>query len=322
MCALAAAEIPRVRVSDFEARAAGYSYSYITMEHFCKECGGVPPLFVTGADSLLSLHTWKNPGALARACEFLVVNRAGFPENETRAAAERLRVLYGARVLFSGVTAPDVSSAEVRLLNSFGADLSPLLPASVAEYIRAHGLYTDYARYAAALRPLMSAKRYAHTLSVAAVACRLAKRWGGDVARAARAALLHDCAKEMSENTAANVYGLQIGGDITALHPKVRHGRIGALYAEKFLGESDPGVLSAVKYHTTGKADMTLLEKIIFVADYIDPLRAYPDSPALYALAFTDLDAAADSKRREIECVQTAGTGYGKTLYHKGETRV
>lgn len=113
--------------------------------------------------------------------------------------------------------------------------------------------------------------RYRHTLGVAETAARLAEAYGADPKRARLAGLLHDCGKE--------------AGDALG------HAAAGAALAEQKYGVTDPEVLAAVRYHTTGRPAMSLLEKIIFVADYIEPGRNQaPRLEELRTLAFRDLD--------------------------------
>jgi nicotinate-nucleotide adenylyltransferase len=121
----------------------------------------------------------------------------------------------------------------------------------------------------------------------------LAKRWGADETDAARAGILHDITKALDgplQLTLCAEYGT-ILSDFGKKYPKTLHALTGALVAERIFGENE-AVVNAIRHHTTGKANMSLLEKIIYVADYMEPNRDIPGVDELRHLAFTDLDAA------------------------------
>ena len=140
---------------------------------------------------------------------------------------------------------------------------------------------------------LLKPSRVAHVLGCRDTAVALAQRWGADVTDAARAGLLHDVTKALNAEaqlTLVEEYGI-ILDDFHRRYPKTLHALTGSLVAEHLFGEND-AVVAAVRYHTTGKADMNLLEKIIYVADYMEPNRDFPGVEKLRELAFSDLDAA------------------------------
>lgn len=144
------------------------------------------------------------------------------------------------------------------------------------------------------LQTRLSSKRYRHSIGVAEEAERLAERYGADEKQAYLAGLIHDCAKEVSESeTLRLLKEFGIACDAVALHtPKILHGPLGACIAKRDFQVEDEEVLDAVRYHTTGKAGMSLLAKIIYIADYIEPNRTYPDVEKLRKLTYKDIDAA------------------------------
>ena len=140
---------------------------------------------------------------------------------------------------------------------------------------------------------LLKPSRVAHVLGCRDTAVELAKRWGADPVDAARAALLHDVTKALDgplQLTLCEAYGI-ILDNFSAHNPKTLHALTGSLVAERIFGEN-PSVVAAIRSHTTGKADMNVLEKIIYVADYMEPNRDFPGVENLRELAFTDLDEA------------------------------
>ena len=140
---------------------------------------------------------------------------------------------------------------------------------------------------------LLKPNRVAHVLGCRDTAVALARRWGADATDAARAGLLHDITKALSGDlqlTLCDAYGI-ILDTFSKENPKTLHALTGSLVAERIFGESQT-VVNAIRHHTTGKADMSVLEKIIYVADYMEPNRDFPGVDKLRQLAFTDLDGA------------------------------
>ena len=110
---------------------------------------------------------------------------------------------------------------------------------------------------------------------------------------AARAGILHDITKAIDgplQLTLCREYGTMLD-DFSICYPKTLHALTGSLVAERIFGENE-AVVSAIRNHTTGKADMILLEKIIYVADYMEPNRSFPGVEKLRQLAYIDLDGA------------------------------
>ncbi len=143
------------------------------------------------------------------------------------------------------------------------------------------------------LEQTLSTRRYLHSIGVAEEAERLANRYGADAEKAYLAGLIHDCAKEVSpEETVLLLqnYGYMPTKEECA-SPTVLHGKLGAYIAKEKFGVDDEEMLNAVRYHTTGCAGMSLLMKIVFIADFIEPNRAYPDVEHLRKLTYEDLRA-------------------------------
>lgn len=143
------------------------------------------------------------------------------------------------------------------------------------------------------LQSSLTPSRYRHTLGVAYTACALAMRYGADLNAARRAGLLHDCAKCMS-NSEMRQMANQKKIAITPFeleHPALLHSKLGVYVARDTYGITDVSILEAIRWHTTGKPDMSLLQSIIFTADYIEPNRdKAPRLPELRRTAFIDLD--------------------------------
>ncbi len=155
------------------------------------------------------------------------------------------------------------------------------------------------------LKEDISKKRYLHSVGVSDTAACLAMRYGYDIRKAALAGLLHDCAKGLDEEQLIETVmkkGIEIS-PIERDNPELLHSKAGSVIAGEKYGIDDEEILSSIFWHTTGKPDMTLLEKIIFIADYIEPNRKnIPEIESIRKIAFTDIDAAiAMAARNSIE---------------------
>lgn len=150
--------------------------------------------------------------------------------------------------------------------------------------------------------------RLKHTYSVAEEAKKLALHYGEDVERAELAALFHDMCRNMSASV-QNMYVRQLGLPNKLIdNPNLSHGKVAAEIMRKDYRISDEDMINAVAYHTTGRAGMSRLEKIIFLADAIEPGRSYPTVEETRSLAYIDLDRACiSSLERTVEYIRGAG---------------
>ena len=142
-------------------------------------------------------------------------------------------------------------------------------------------------------RSRLSGYRYTHTLGCERAAKMLAERFGGDVEKATFAALLHDITKRLSKEEQlylCDKYGI-IPCDIEKIEWKMLHGKTAAAIAQHEYG-APQDIVDAIACHTTGKADMTLLDKIIYLADYIEETRDFDGVEPARELAKTDIDEA------------------------------
>lgn len=153
----------------------------------------------------------------------------------------------------------------------------------------------DYKMIKKAMSKQLDAKRYAHTIGVAYTASSLAMRYGADIEKAYLAGLLHDCAKCIETDEKLDLckrYKVKLT-QFEIENPFLIHAKLGSCLAEKKYGVEDSEILSAIRYHTTGKADMNLMEKIVFSADYIEPGRKIiPGLEEIRKTIFVDLNQA------------------------------
>lgn len=141
----------------------------------------------------------------------------------------------------------------------------------------------------------LDAKRYEHTLGVAYTASSLAMRYEVDISKAILAGLLHDCAKCINDSKKIKICETNHIPITEAerKNPSLLHAKVGSFYAKTKYGIEDLEILNAISFHTTGRPDMTDLEKIIYIADYIEPGRKHlPNLNSIRKTVFIDIDLA------------------------------
>lgn len=145
------------------------------------------------------------------------------------------------------------------------------------------------------IKAVMTKSRYEHTLGVEFTAAAMAMKYGADIEKAELAGLLHDCAKCIDDEDKLDEckkYKVELT-DIEKRNPFLIHSKLGAVHAKELYGVNDKEILSAIRFHTTGRPDMTLLEKIIFIADYIEPGRDKAKNLSeIRKMSFEDIDEA------------------------------
>lgn len=288
-----------VEVSDLELRRQGKSYTSDTLEQIRAQYPGAKLWLLMGTDMFLTLHLWHEPEkimSLAGICAFGRTEQDG----EEIFAPQRayLQQHYGAQI--TTITLPglvDISSTQLREGFPQGLGRRYLLPA-VYGCVLMHGLYgvqadlkhLDLPELRACSYYMMKQKRVPHVMGVEEEAVRLAQRWGADEELARRAGILHDCTKywDLEQNTALCA---QYGVELEQKAVKLLHSKSGACMAKYVFGEPDE-VYEAIFWHTTAKADMTVLEKVLYMADYIEPNRDFEGVERLRALSYEDLDKA------------------------------
>ncbi len=300
MVTLCTKDSPQLQVSDMELKAEGTSYTYRTVLALREKYPDAQLVLLMGTDMFLSFDTWKNPDIILQNASLGVLYRGEKGEAEAIAQKKQELESRGATVELAENTAIQISSTDLRRMLVFQC-AKPFLSEGVLEYICSNRLYgTGVSRKGLSekelektVTALLKPNRVAHVLGCRDTAVQLAKRWGANETDAARAGLLHDITKALDgplQLTLCREYGILLDA-FSSKNCKVLHALTGSLVAEQIFGENQ-AVVSAIRHHTTGKADMDLLEKIIYVADYMEPNRDFPGVEKLRKLAFTDLDAA------------------------------
>ena len=295
LCRLAFSSIPGAEISDLEISREGKSYTADTVERL-KELYPEDELYlVMGTDMLLSFERWYRFRYLLDSCTLAVLARAEGDSEGIRRHAEHLQREYGARVVLLPHEPLEMSSSDIRerLQMRLGSEL--LDDAVYSEIIRRryYGAQPELSWLREKAYALLTPKRIAHVAGCESEAVKLAMRYGEDAETAAEAGILHDITKKLNFEEQLNLcgkYGI-INDNLELKSPKLLHAKTGAALARDRFGVSD-AVYEAIRWHTTGKPDMTLLEKILYLADYIEPTRDFPGVEKLRELCYEDIDAA------------------------------
>lgn len=289
-------------VWDLELRREGKSYTADTLAQAKERWPEDELWLLMGTDMFLTLQNWREPErvlSLAGVCAF------GRTEQDSEAVfapqREFLSKKFNARI--TTISIPrlvDISSTRLRELLASGKGRE-FLPDAVYGYIlreRLYGTACDLKRLSLEdLRcvsySMVQAKRLAHIRGTEEEAARLARRWGADENRMRRAAILHDCTKYLTHEehlAICDQYGIALD-PLERATDKLLHAKSGAALARHMFGQED-SVYEAILYHTTARGGMSLEEKLLYIADYMEPNRDFPEVEELRRLAYSDLDGA------------------------------
>lgn len=290
----------RLIPSRAELDRGGPVYAADTLKQFRQDHPKAGLFYIIGADALMNLHKWHRLDEVLSLCSFLVLPRNDSQPSPALESEIQKLTARGARIRVLPVDCLPASSTQVRSLLSAGR-VPDSLDIPVMEYCLCRGLYGSSAplehsgewisRLFSALKP----GRFAHSLSVAYTAKRLAGLHGLDALKAEQAGLLHDCAKyiplpRMQELAAAHSL---TGDPDTLASSALLHSIVGAYVAKEQYGMEDPDVLEAIRYHNTGYPGMSRLAVCVCLSDSIEPLRpSYPRLEEIRRLSETSLEKA------------------------------
>ncbi len=282
MCALAFGGIEGVEVSDCEIARGGVSYSYVTCRRLKKLYPEDDLYFIIGADRLKDFHLWREPEEILKCVTLAVCAR----EN----AADVMRDIkkFNARfkrdaVVFDYV-GKAVSSTNIRTLAALGEDFSAYVPESVKKYMLSHKLY--YMPEVEGVKKYLTESRWAHTVRVAQTAAKYCRRLNVYEFDAVLAAALHDCAKYLDES-APELKNCALPKGVPL---PVKHQYFGAYMAQRTFGVKDEAVINAIRYHASGRENMSPLDKLIYLSDLLEDGRDFDGVEALRKLFETDID--------------------------------
>lgn len=300
MTRLAAQDLEDAQVLDLELRREGRSYTADTVEALREQYPDDELFLLMGTDMFYTFGKWYQPERIVREVTLAVAHRDSDKREDLLRHAAELENTLGARVVFVENQFLPYSSTSVRAMLAFGCGAHYLAP-QVLDYIRNNGLYLQgeslknlpFARLEEVSLSLHKTKRVAHVRGCSETAAALAEHYGADVTDARRAGILHDITKALTAEEQlqlAEDYQMPLS-DFERGHPKLLHAKTGAVIAREIFGEN-AAVCDAITWHTTAKADLSLLGKIIYLADYMEPNRTLDGVEELRRLTWTDLDAA------------------------------
>ena len=274
MCRRAFQGEEKIIVSDYEIQQGGTSYTYLTCRHFKEKYPTAQLFWLVGTDMLRNFPTWKNPEKILNDVTLAVCARN---EEKNWIESEQFNFFahFQKRFVVIDYQGKDVSSTAIRTRIAAGEDVTPFVGEQVAAYIQSQtnaqgtGLYQIVGVQQALA--LQKPSRRVHSIRVALLAAERSKSLKIPERQAIAAALLHDCAK----NLPADSSYLQNFSCEPNVPGSVVHQFSGAHVAEEYLGVQDEDVLNAIRYHTSGRANMSDLEKLIFLADMVEEERSY-----------------------------------------------
>ena len=295
LCRLTFGDLEHVEISSLELERNGKSYTYDTVRELQERYPDARLTLIVGTDMILTFEEWYHFEYLLAHCRLAAMARDFEDDEKLRDAAGHLRSCYGAEIILLDHAPLPMSSTELRRMLRSRLGAEAIHPDAYAAIIR-HRFY-DAAPELSWLREqaytMLDERRIAHVAGCESEAIELARRWGEDPETAAEAGILHDITKRLSHEEQLNLcekYAI-ICDSAERVTPKLLHAKTGAAVARERFGVRD-AVYEAIRWHTTGKPDMTLLEKIIYLADYIEPTRDFPGVDTLRELAYEDLDRA------------------------------
>ncbi|MCQ2479755.1 MAG: nicotinate (nicotinamide) nucleotide adenylyltransferase [Clostridia bacterium] len=284
-----------MEISDIEMKREGKSYTYITLEQIKKERPDDELFFLMGSDMLLSFHSWREPEKILNCATVVAAAREEGETEKLRSYVETTFSHRKDRFIIMDFTPFEISSTEIRNGEVCAFDA---LSKKVRAYINEKGLYmknqwTDE-KITELIRSRLKEPRFIHSLNVAKAAMELAEIYGGDKEKCFTAGLLHDIMKNAPDSEHLEVFevaGVSLSQDEKE-NKKLWHAMSGAEYVKHIMGITDDDIYRAVRYHTTGRADMTLIEKIVFIADFISEERDYDDVSIMRGLSAVSLEKA------------------------------
>lgn len=320
--------LKNVFVSDVEYGIDGVSYTSVVLAKLTSDEHIIPFLtengikrkkaeehheffWMMGSDTLGSFEHWYKPGEILNYASLLAAVRPG-DDTDVEKAKASIKKNLGGRVEIFRLDGIDCSSSQITSSGDYSQVPEPAL-----EFIKRHALYTENTKLegvsdearkqffeaAVWMHRYLGGKRLLHTLNVGYLSAHLADLYGCDKDKALIAGALHDCAKELPIEQQLEMAKRYTGDLFT--EKKIIHSSAGATFVKEKLGIDDKEILDAICYHTTGRGNMTVLEKIVYLADKIEPARNYMDLGPIRETAEHDLDEAvrmtADAVRNKFK---------------------
>ena len=314
MLKIALKDFPEFEISDIEIKREGYTYTRDTIKEIKEIYPDAEIYFLIGTDTLFMIEKWVEPEYLFNNLIFIVADRK---DKNSKEKAKELKDKFNADIRFSNCDFYDISSSDIRSkirelgYSEFAFEMKKAseykedkenasfsyryVIESVFDYIKDNHLYIDLndAEMITLLSKDFKESRLIHTLGVMDEASVLAKVYNADIKKVSLAALLHDCAKYMPIDESIEICERNFVklNDLERKKSSLLHSKAGACLAYEKYGIKDKEILDAISYHTTGRPDMSIIEKIIFISDAIEPNRDYSEKLPMYRMiANVDID--------------------------------
>lgn len=281
----------RFEISSMELERGSRSYTVETLRELKKTYPDDEIYFIIGSDMLSTFTQWY----LWEEILSLAFIAAASRENGFKADLSAFTPQQKERIVLLDIEPLEVSSTEIRGIIAKNGEDSDLIDSEILNYIKENALYDDgLNEYRKIITAKLDSFRLHHSECVSECAATLAENYGADVEKARLAGLLHDVMK--NADTAEHFNELDKAGvalsRVELLNPKVWHQISGAAFLKNEGIVTDEEILGAVRWHTTGRANMTLLEKVVYIADFISADRDYPDVGVVRKLAQQSLEEA------------------------------
>ena len=281
----------RFEISSIELDRGSKSYTVETLRELKKIYPDDELYFIIGSDMLSTFTQWYCWEEILSLAFVAAASR----ENGFKADLSNFTEQQKERIVLLDIEPLEVSSTEIRGIIARNGEDSDLIGDKILDYIKENGLYDDgLDEYRKIITAKLDAYRLHHSECVSECAATLAENYGADVEKARLAGLLHDVMKNADK--AGHFNELDKAGTalsrVELLNPKVWHQISGEAFLKNEGIVTDEEILGAVRWHTTGRANMTLLEKVVYIADFISADRDYPDVGVVRKLAQQSLEDA------------------------------
>ncbi|MHB1452538.1 MAG: nicotinate (nicotinamide) nucleotide adenylyltransferase [Saccharofermentanales bacterium] len=299
-----------VMLSDIEISRHTVSYTLDTVREISRQYNNSAKIYlICGSDVVFEIEHWHKPDELLHAAGIYLALRPGYVGNELFERIEIIRNRYSAQIVLFNAESIDISSMKLReMLAHEESGTEAYFEPGVLQWIRKNALYDpeyDFvedidpstliclSEYEFRLRSLISAQRLVHSLNTMKESVRLGRLYGASLEKCAVAGLLHDCTK----HNKSGMFTFEEMGFINGNHAEtigipaeIEHAYSGSVYAQRNFGIEDEEILNAIKFHTTSRPDASRVEKIVFIADKIEPGRTFHRIDEIREIAYRNLD--------------------------------
>ncbi len=299
MTKLAIGNNSEFEVSDIEVSNENISYTVDTLKKLKKTFSEeVEFYFITGFDTIEQLGTWKNPKELGMVATMVAVTRPGFVNKSRFNKIKKLRDKYKIKIKTVECVGLNLSSTGIRRELNNKRSIKYLVPDKVADYIYENNIYDNLysdkliKSVKANLQKKLSPRRFQHSVGVAETCKKLALHYNCNERLLYLCGLLHDYSKEFSKKEKKDYCkenNIQLD-DFMKDDIDLAHGLISADISEKIFNITNEDGLNSIRYHTVGRSNMSMTEKILYVADCIEPNRKYGYVEELRKLAYESID--------------------------------